>query len=200
MAATEPGHDAVVLAAGGSRRLGRPKQLLTRDGEPLVRRAARLAAATGPRRLLVVTGAGAEAIIDALAGIDAQAVPNPRWSTGLASSLQAACAALADDPPRPLLVLACDQPALELEHLRMLLATAAPGAAAATSHAGRAGPPCVLPPALLARAGELAGDRGFGPLLAGQPDTVVLDFPELLLDIDDDVALATARSHGLVDA
>ena len=36
-------HVAVVLAAGGSTRLGRPKQLLTRDGETLVHRAARLA-------------------------------------------------------------------------------------------------------------------------------------------------------------
>ena len=38
-------HVAVVLAAGGSTRLGRPKQLLTRDGEALVHRAARLALA-----------------------------------------------------------------------------------------------------------------------------------------------------------
>ena len=50
-------HAAVVLAAGGSTRLGRPKQLLTRDGETLVHRAARLAIATGATRVLVVTGA-----------------------------------------------------------------------------------------------------------------------------------------------
>ena len=47
-------HDAVVLAAGGSRRLGQPKQLLTRDGETLVHRGVRLAMETAPRRLLVI--------------------------------------------------------------------------------------------------------------------------------------------------
>ena len=39
-------HAALILAAGGSRRLGQVKQALTRDGEPLLRRAVRLALAT----------------------------------------------------------------------------------------------------------------------------------------------------------
>ena len=50
-------HVAVLLAAGGSTRLGQPKQLLTRDGEPLVRRMARLLSHTSPRRLYVIVGA-----------------------------------------------------------------------------------------------------------------------------------------------
>ena len=41
-------HAAIVLAAGGSLRLGRPKQLLVRDGETLIHRAVRLATDTTP--------------------------------------------------------------------------------------------------------------------------------------------------------
>jgi len=44
----------VILAAGGSRRLGQPKQLLPVLGEPLLRRVVRMAAEVGPDHLIVV--------------------------------------------------------------------------------------------------------------------------------------------------
>lgn len=53
---------AVVLAAGGSSRLGQPKQLLTFDGETLVRRAVRAAAEAGCAPILVIVGETGEAI------------------------------------------------------------------------------------------------------------------------------------------
>src|SRR4051812_40450255 len=53
-------HDAVVLAAEGNSRLGRPKQLLTVAGETLLQRTVRMAKATGPTHLMVVLGAHAE--------------------------------------------------------------------------------------------------------------------------------------------
>ena len=48
---------ALLLAAGGSKRLGQPKQLLIIEGEPLVRRQARLLLELGPACAVVVTGA-----------------------------------------------------------------------------------------------------------------------------------------------
>ena len=67
-------HAALVLAAGAARRLGRSKQLLTRDGEPLVRRAARIALQTAPRRCVVVVGADADLVMEALRGLDVEIV------------------------------------------------------------------------------------------------------------------------------
>ena len=49
-------HGAIVLAAGASTRLGRAKQLVEIDGEPLLRRVARFALATRPRDCVVVLG------------------------------------------------------------------------------------------------------------------------------------------------
>ena len=60
---------AVVLAAGGSRRLGEPKQLLRLSGQPLVRRAALAALGSRAERVLVVTGARAREVEAALAGL-----------------------------------------------------------------------------------------------------------------------------------
>ena len=46
----------IILAAGGSRRLGQPKQLLPVLGEPLLRRVVRMAAEVHPDHLIVVLG------------------------------------------------------------------------------------------------------------------------------------------------
>ncbi len=68
-----PRHAVVLLAAGGSRRLGAPKQLVDVDGESLVRRAARAALATDPSQALVVVGAHADAVWSAVADLRARA-------------------------------------------------------------------------------------------------------------------------------
>ena len=112
-------HAAVVLAAGGSTRLGRPKQLLTRDGETLVHRAARLALESGAARVLVVVGAHADEVRAAVAALPVECLANPAWSSGMASSLRLAAEALASHDGATLL-LVCDQPALEVAHLHAL--------------------------------------------------------------------------------
>lgn len=195
-------HAAVVLAAGGSRRLGQPKALLARDGETLVHRAARLCQATDPCRLLVIAGAHAHDISHALADLRAEAAINPDWEAGLSTTLQCA-AALLHAHEGPVLIVGCDQPALELLHLHRLLEGAANAASrmAATLHGECLGPPAVISPALLQRAHALSADRGFGAHLNALPPDAVwtLHAPELQLDIDtrEDCHLAVGR--GLLD-
>ena len=156
-------HAAIVLAAGGSLRLGRSKQLLVRGGETLVHRALRLAMATTPVRLAVVLGAHEAAIRASCADVHAEYLHNGKWRSGLASSLRCAAAALADHAG-PVLVLACDQPALELAHLRSLLdgAAVAVSRCAATRQGEAFGIPAVITSTMLQRAGELSGNLGFG--------------------------------------
>ncbi|MBU8975986.1 MULTISPECIES: nucleotidyltransferase family protein [unclassified Lysobacter] len=193
-------HAAVVLAAGGSTRLGRPKQLLTRDGETLVHRAVRLAAATHPARLIAVIGAHAQAVAGAL-GIIAvdnrlECVVNPHWGSGLAGSLIAAADTL-QDFDGAVLILVCDQPALEEHHLRALLdgTVVSPSGCAATRHGARLGAPAVVSMQVLASARALHGDSGLGARLSVLPDVWTLDAPELAYDLDtpEDVRDAQAR-------
>ncbi len=199
--AIEP-HVAVVLAAGGSRRLGRPKQLLRRDGEVLIRRAARIAGATQPMRLLIVVGAHASEMRAALTGIDATIIDNTDWPIGLASSLQLVAQALSTHRGATLLV-GCDQPALELAHLQYLLRAGANAGSgcAATAHQRLPGIPAVVSSAILIGAQQLSGDRGLGVLLRALPQGAValLDAPELWRDIDDAADLEAAMASGLID-
>lgn len=193
-----PRHAAVLLAAGGSRRLGRPKQLLRRDGETLLHRMARILRATAPRCLLVVVGAHREAIVAALDDIECEVVVNSGWARGLAGSVQAAAAALGDEPA-PVLIVGCDQPALSESHLQALLdgARASSAHCAAALHAGLPGIPVVVPGTWLSRVDADAGDRGFADRLRALPRDALstLDAPELAFDLDtaDDVATAVAR-------
>lgn len=195
-------HAAVVLAAGASRRLGRPKQLLTRDGETLLHRAARLGSASGALRTVVVLGARREAMQAALADLDVENVFNPDWEQGLSSSLRAAARAL-DDFDGPVLVLGCDQPALDGAHLAALIAGASwsPGACAATAHGDALGIPALLPSALWRRSTGLHGDRGFGATLAQQVPGAVwrLQASELEWDLDTPADVAVAIERGWID-
>lgn len=194
---------AVVLAAGASRRLGRPKQLLTRDGETLLHRTARLALASGAAPVLVVLGARHEAMLSALAGLDVEVSLNPDWDQGLSSSLQAAARALADFDGS-ILVLGCDQPALEASHLRALVsgATAAASGCAATAHGTALGVPALIAAALWREATGLRGDRGFGAVLAQQAPGAVwrLEAPELEWDLDTQADVEAAVERGWVDS
>ena len=196
-------HAAIVLAAGGSARLGSPKQLLTRAGEPLVRRALRLVLDTRPSRTLVVTGHGSDAVAAALAGLVFERVENARWRDGLSSSLALAAEALAAHDG-PTLVVLCDQPALDADHLGGLIERAANAEShcAATYCGDMLGAPAVVSAVLLASARGLGGDRGLGAMLRALPSASVaqLEAPELALDLDTPDDVAEARRRGWVDA
>ncbi|PTR28535.1 molybdenum cofactor cytidylyltransferase [Luteibacter sp. OK325] len=189
------GHDAVILAAGGSLRLGRPKQLLTVAGETLVARASRIVAATRPGKTVAVLGAHAERMCGALAG--AMAVFNPDWATGMASSLRVAADALAGRTG-PVLVVVIDQLALDEAHLWRLLAAHDGSRDTVTAYADAMGVPAVLRAATLMRAAALEGDMGFRALWKDtMPQAIRAD--AFAQDLDTEADLAHAVASGRID-
>ena len=195
-------HVAVVLAAGGSRRLGRSKQLLLRDGETMVHRTVRMALATQPARVLLVVGGDADTLRSAVADLDVEIVFNAAWEEGLASSVRAAAVALASSQARCLL-LGCDQPALQVSHLRELLegASVSDSACAATVHGDALGIPVVVTTSVLAEARELVGDRGLRAVLQRMPreSIHVLEASELQFDLDTPADVQMAVERGWLD-
>ncbi|MFN8488651.1 MAG: selenium cofactor biosynthesis protein YqeC [Caldilineaceae bacterium] len=87
---------AVVLAAGQSSRMGRPKQLEVVDGEPMVVRAVRTALQSEVAQVFVITGAYVDAVTEVLSPLLQEAngriqfVHNADWQTGQASSIRTA--------------------------------------------------------------------------------------------------------------
>ncbi|MDR6841245.1 nucleotidyltransferase family protein [Pseudoxanthomonas sacheonensis] len=194
-------HAAIVLAAGGSVRLGAPKQLLKRGGETLVHRAVRLASVTQPQRLLVVVGAYADEVRDAIADVSVEVLHNDQWEEGLASSLRLAVGSLGDD--QSALILGCDQPALDFPHLQRLLfgAAASGSGCAATLHGEARGVPAVVSAAVLVEARDLHGDRGLRGALQRLPtDSIYLmQAVELEFDLDTPGDVEKAVGEGLLD-
>ena len=194
-------HAVVVLAAGGSTRLGQAKQLLTRDGEMLVHRAVRLALETSPAQVLVVVGANGDSIAAGVANLQCDVVSNSDWQSGMAGSLRAAGENLGTAVQR-VLVLVCDQPALERRHLDALLegARTTDAGCAATVHGDALGVPAVVPRDWF-ESMPAAGDRGFGARLGQQPAAGIyrLEAPDLETDIDSPGDLAKARVRGWLD-
>jgi molybdenum cofactor cytidylyltransferase len=194
-------HAVIILAAGGSRRLGRAKQLLCRDGEALVHRAVRLAQATLPKRLLLVLGAERERIAQAVTDLETEPVFNSAWEHGLGSGLRLATSLLATHNGVTL-VIGCDQPALELRHLQQLIdgALASRSKCAAMIFAdGRLGLPAAISARVLRSAQTLGGDRGFGDRLSQLSGIWRLEAPELWLDVDVEADVTDAVAHGWLD-
>jgi len=100
----------VLLAAGASTRMGRPKQLLPIDGVPMLRRAAQAALASCCRPVVVVVGAGADEALAVIDGLDVQVVRNADWQAGMGTSIRAGIAALAERPVDAAVLALADQP------------------------------------------------------------------------------------------
>ena len=149
---------AVVLAAGASSRLGRPKQLVMWRGETLVHRAARLALEAGVDSVRVVTGSHGEDVARAVTDLGVQCVHNPRTHEGLASSIQRGLEGL----DTAVLLLTCDQPLLTAEHLRALVRhwREHRGPVVASTYEGIVGVPALFAAALLPELRALEGDQG----------------------------------------
>ena len=156
-----PGVAAIVLAAGASRRLGRPKQFEVFEGETLLERATRIAREVADE-VIVVTREN-----------------NPEAEEGMAASIRAGVR-MAGEASR-FLILLCDQPRVTAEHLRALLALEEP--IVATGYAGIAGVPAVFDARFAAELLALRGDVGARSIIQSHGAAVV-PFEDAAFDVD----------------
>lgn len=160
---------AVLLAAGASVRMGRPKQLLQVRGEPLVRRIAKTALRSKVESVVVVLGCRAAEIAPVLEDLPVLLAANGSWEQGLATSIQAGLASL---PPgtEAALLLTCDQPALDARVLNRLIKAAGddPLARVACAYGDTVGIPALFGRGWFPRFRQLRGDRGAKTLLQGE--------------------------------
>ena len=112
---------AVLLAAGAASRMGhRPKCLIERDGQALIRRTAQCLLNAGIQDLVVVLGHYAQEIAPALAGLPVTVVINPHPEQGIISSQRLGLLSIASTCDAVVMCLA-DQPLLETQDIAELL-------------------------------------------------------------------------------
>ena len=112
---------AVLLAAGSASRMGhRPKCLLERDGQAMIRRTAQCLLDAGIQELVVVLGHYAQEIAPALAGLSVTVVINPHPEQGIISSQRLGLQSVSANCDAVVMCLA-DQPLIETQDITDLL-------------------------------------------------------------------------------
>jgi EmrB/QacA subfamily drug resistance transporter len=179
---------AIVLAAGGSVRMGQLKQLLPVGGQPMVRRVAEAVCAAELAQVLVVVGARADQVAQALVALPVDVVANEQWAEGMSTSLRAGLQALRPEIQAVLIVLA-DQPALTPHLLKALVAryhaTGAP--IVAPFFRGQHGNPVLFDRSLFPELLAVEGDQGGRALLVRhheRMECIDIDDPAAVLDVD----------------
>lgn len=180
----------IILAAGGSARLGRPKQLLRRNAETLLTGTCALASTISGQNVVIVLGAQRLRLQSHLRrnAATGRIVFNRNWRRGLGSSLALAVRALPVTARAALIVL-CDQPNIRTASLRRLCRAHRehPRAIIASRYAGRRGVPAILPRTSFRELARLDADAGARDLLNGADPrfrVVTVDMPEAVCDVD----------------
>lgn len=183
---------AILLAAGGSTRLGRPKQLLEWNGTTLLRSTINHLVRAGCNRLIVVLGAYESEIRKhclECSNCQLEIVVNPDWRQGQATSLRSGIdRAIASENRGATLVALCDQPLIDVGHYHRLATEVSEfGAlAAATEYPEGLGVPACFSFSALQSLSTSVGDTGAKKWLREQPTHSVrrVACPVALLDID----------------
>lgn len=174
-----------VLAAGASRRLGFPKQLVQIQGEPLVRRAARTCCASDCFNVSVVVGAYAPLVTQALRGLPVQVLTNLAWRQGMSSSIRCAARWAARLRCDALLVALCDQPRLAAWHINALLSGfERTWQLVASRYGAKRAAPVVFPACYFEGLIALTGDTGAKRLVRDAPDALEVEWPDGAADVD----------------
>lgn len=159
---------AVILAAGGSMRMGGSvKQLLAWGDTTLVENAARVVEGSRASEIVAVTGNHAQAVVRELRGhAHIRLVNNPDWATGRASSVRAGVEALGELAAGAIFVNA-DQPFLTADVIDAVLErffeTRAP--IVTSTYQGKTGSPVLFAREVFAELGALHGEQGGRDLL-----------------------------------
>jgi molybdenum cofactor cytidylyltransferase len=168
---SEPFVAGLVLAAGGSRRLGRPKQLLPFGDATLLDHTVAAARACDFDQLLVAVGGEADAVRARVNLAEADVVVNPGFGTGCSSSIAVAVDAL--DPAATVLVLMLgDQPGVVPETVRALLAGRGDAPLAVCRYDDGRGHPFAFDRAVFDDLRGLHGDKAVWRMLERRPDDV----------------------------
>lgn len=180
---------AMILAAGGSSRLGRSKQLLRFAGQTLLARSVAAATGSGCAPVVIVLGAQYDLIAPELAGLPVTTVRNPDWHRGIGTSIRRGVSALLEQASGidEVLILLCDQPLIDAQEIvRLVEAYRSSGKQIGVSvAAGTPGPPVIISASLFPQLLALPDDQGAKAIWSGRPDLMCrVDCDEAGFDVD----------------
>lgn len=180
----------IVLAAGGSRRLGQPKQLLSYQGQSLIRRTVDCALASLCHPIVGVVGAYADVVRSEVEDLGVSIVENPNWSMGLSTSIRTGIQAIQEYKLSldAVILTLCDQPFLTPHLINQLVRTyqTTQKSIVATYYADTLGVPALFAASTWDKLSALEGDRGAKALIQQWPQEAIASVPFAQGDVDID--------------
>ena len=151
----------LILAAGPSTRLGRPKQTAVYRNTTLVEHAVNRALEYCGAGVVVVTGAHHEQVVTALAGLPVETIYNSDWREGMGSSVRMGTNRI-DAKCQAIMLMLCDQPMISRADFSSLVDAwvSRPECIAAAKYAGICGVPAIFPLSFRDELMYLRGDEG----------------------------------------
>ena len=175
---------ALVLAAGGSQRLGQPKQLLAYRGATLLEATLATVREAGFEQVVLALGGAAEDVRARVDLGDVDVVVNPDYGQGCATSVRSGL-----DHVHPamhgLVLLLGDQPGVTADAIRALAGAARGHAVGVCSYDDGPGHPLWFDRSMFATLRALHGDKAVWKLVETGDDVVRVPVPgDVPLDVD----------------
>jgi molybdenum cofactor cytidylyltransferase len=183
---SHPQLSILIPAAGESRRLGQSKQLVKFRKGTLILNAVNAAQSIAPLEVIVITGANAKAVKDAVGQTRVRWVHNTNWSAGMGSSI-ASGAAMISPEAAGVMIFLCDQWRLQTADLCSIAETwqANPERIVCAKAGGQNMPPVIFPASCFSRLRALDGDDGARDILKDQPEMLTpVALPNAVFDLD----------------
>lgn len=182
----------IILAAGNSSRLGRPKQLLTYQGKSLIDIVTNAAIQTNIKHIVVVLGAYAEQISEKQQQQGVNYIVNDSWEQGMSSSISAGLLYLRSQNKdiQQVIIAVSDQPFISKEIFKNLIkAQQETGKSIVTCrYAQTTGTPALFNKAYFDQLLSLNGNHGAKNILIAHPeDTASISFEKGDIDIDTEI-------------
>lgn len=179
----------ILLAAGESSRLGKPKQLLLYKGQTLLQHTLNEALTCNPELVVVVLGANAETLQKDVTGNKVHVAINTQWPEGMASSIRTGIKTIIEINPSAcgVILLLCDQPFINADLLNDLITAhqKTSKGIVACNYGNSFGPPVFFHQSLFPELLELKGDIGARSIIQRHTDNVeAVFFPGGVFDID----------------
>jgi len=167
---SHPELSILIPAAGCSKRLGQPKQLVQYKSGTLIQNAVHHAYSIAPLEIIVVTGANAKAVENAVHQTTVRWIHNPHWPTGMGGSIAVGAAAISP-AASGVMILLCDQWRLQATDLQKLAQTWQSGhdRIICARADGQNMPPVIFPACLFRRLQALDKDSGARTILEENP-------------------------------
>ncbi len=180
---------AIILAAGESLRMGRPKQQIEIDGHALLKKTVSAVTGSAVKNTIVVLGHKAEEHVKIIRELPVHTIIHDQWGEGIGSSLKAGLKYTIKTFPttEAILILVCDQPFLSAAYINTLLERyqKVTQHIVASAYSETLGVPALLDKKYFDALFKLGNKQGAKKIiLENRNDTLPVEFPGGATDLD----------------